>query len=350
MAGKVKNESDNEEVKQSEDIVVDLSGDKQDESVTNLSAEDQEKIKAISEKLREELGLNEQEEKKEEEEADDYYSRFYKKYSKKEENVDTTSFGKYDSDLDFKINKKVRRVHLPLPKKTKVLFGALAGVFVIMFAAVLGVVLYKPPVPVYISGVAITQRVDSVDGCYVVDDNYLGQKLSYDSVYINCTYSDGSVKKVQITEDMTKILTSGAINSRGEFVREGDVDVEVKYAGKTMILRFVVEANPPVSMTLFSANNNTKTFDISQSATTWQIDNKIVVNITYQDGTTKQVSVNDCRYLIDGKSPTVSNGIMQIPAGLSTGGYVVRISYSETLADGTVVNVPYQEFNINIVL
>ena len=342
---KVKDQED-EEIKSSEDIVVDLSGDKQDESVTNLSAEDQEKIKAISEKLREDLGLNEKEE--EEEDPDDYYSKFYKKYSRKEENVDTTSFGKYDSDLDFKINKRVRRVHLPLPKKAKILIGAFSGLAAVLIIAVLALVLYKPPVPVYISSVAITQRVDTTERCYVVDKNYLGQKLSYDHIFISCNYSDGSTKRIPITDDMVHVLTPQGLNSNGEFIG-GDVDVEVKYAGSTMALRFLVESNRPVEMQLFSANNNTKLFRVSQFESSWQIDDKLVVNIKYEDGTIKQVSVNNCRFVMDGKNAAVSNGIMQIPAGLSSRLYDVSVSYTETLADGTVVNVPAQTFRIDLV-
>ena len=49
------------------------------------------------------------------------------------------SAGKYDSDLDFKINRKIKRVFLPLPKRTKIILSAVAGVVFIGLFGSLGI-------------------------------------------------------------------------------------------------------------------------------------------------------------------------------------------------------------------
>ena len=360
---------ENQQEKKNEEIIVDLKSKEENDAVSNLSKEEQDKIKVISDKLREELGIDEeqakekreqlqkeqqekqQEQAQEQESKDDKdnYSGFIKKYSKKEESAESMSAGKYDSDLDFKINRKIKRVFLPLPKRTKIILSAVAGVVFIGLVAAVAVALYKPPVPVTLASVAITQPTKITDGktYYLVRNVNVGDAVSYENIFLDCKYSDGSIKKIPINSSMTKLLTNGAVVA-GKFVQDGNVDYQVRYEGKTMTLRFVVKENLPETLSVFPANFNaggTACLQVEKNHGTVDLTNRLIVKCTYADGSTKMVNIADCKFAIDSTSDSSAKKLtdnMLDYALYNTGEHYIYVSYEETLANGSTNKVSCQ--------
>ena len=250
------------------------------------------------------------------------------------------SAGKYDSDLDFKINRKIKRVYLPLPKKTKIILSSVAGVIFAGLVAMVAVLLYKPPVPVTLSSVAITQPMDATKRYYVVGNVYVGDKVSFDNIYLNCKYSDGSTKRVEINSAMATLETSGGVQS-GKFVKSGAVDYKIKYEGQTLTLRFSVGENLPASLEAFAS-----TFDsegnnciiVKKSAGTVDLTNRLVVKCTYSDGSIKQVDLSKCKFAIDSTSYSQAKYLTDnqlVFSSYQTGGHDVSVYYDETLENGS---------------
>lgn len=324
---KVAKQTDDIQNENSEEIIVDLKKKEDNKSISNLPKEEQDKIRVISDKLREELGIEETqgkpktieqivEEKKQEKEEqqetqqteEEKYSGFMKKYSKKDEAYDSASAGKYDSDLDFKLNRKIKKVYLPLPKKTKLILCAVAGALFVGLIASVAVALYKPPVPVTLSSVAITQPTKVADGktYYLVKNVNVGDTVSYDNIYMVCKYSDGSTKKVEIKSSMATLLSRGSVQN-GKFVEAGDVDYKIQYKGKSLTLRFVVKENVPQTISAFVANFNTSgesCIEVNKTDLHVDLTNRLVIKCTYADGRTKQLDISDCRFIIKKDSST----------------------------------------------
>lgn len=293
-------------------IVVDLKDKNDQEEVKKLPKDEQDKIKVLSAKLRKELGINDQveqkkdiaelvEEKKaaeEQKEPADIYSGFMKKYSKKED-MENSSFGKYDSDLDFKINRKIKRVFLPLPKKTKILLSAAAGVLAVGMIAAVAVALYKPPVPITLSSIAISQPLDNK--FYYVENAYVGDKVRFDNIYLNCTYSDGKTKKVEILPSMTTLVSTDVV-SQNKFVKVGNADYKISYGGKELNLRFKVKSNNPQSLLAFTSNFSSEgnnRINAVKSEDTIDLADKLDLSVRYENGEIKKIDIAECDYKIE---------------------------------------------------
>ena len=320
--------------KDNEEIIVNLDSKEESASVRKLSKEEQEQILKLQEEIKETLTKEEKEKRLAEHKSmsddididevfTDNYEKFFKQYSKRDE-PDSGSAGKYNSDLDFKLNRKMRKVHLPLPKKIKALVWSLTAIGVIMIGVALGFVLYKPPAQVTLTSVAISQQ-KNIRGQYLVDNVYVGDKLSYDNIYLICTYSDGSVKKVPITQDMvTKV--SGKVNARGQFTN-GDVVSTINYNGFVNQILFTVDSRVPTEM-IISQVDNIYTTKREGSNVYIDFNNQLIVNVKYSDGTIKKVDLNKCRCRLLERLSNISDGVA-VFTSCPTGEFQVRMYYEE---------------------
>lgn len=252
------------------------------------------------------------------EEHTDNYEAFFKQYSKKDDSLDSGNFGKYDSDLDFKLNRKIKRIRLPLPKKLKVLLASLAVLIVVGSCIGLGFGLYKKPQQVYITAIAITQPMEGNE--YIVSGKFVGDKLSYDHIYLLCTYSNGEVKRVPISSSMvTKV--EGQVNVDGQFT-SGDVVATINYGGKTVKLKYLVEQKQVASISVIST-----TFSITSD--TVDLSNKLIVVVNYSNATSEIVNINDCIYQLDigTGDKRLTNGVLNV-GSKSRGYHTLQISYA----------------------
>jgi len=111
--------------------------------------------------------------------------------------------GDYRKNLDFTINTSIKRFKVKPPKKPFII------AFSILFAlmAIAGVVAYfilnRPPEPIVISSIKLSQTTTY---------QYVGEEVDVRGMYIYCTYTDGSEKKIEATKDMIS-RTSTNINT-----------------------------------------------------------------------------------------------------------------------------------------
>ncbi len=328
--------------KDKDDIVVDLSA--ADESLKNLSKEDQAQMKKLSEQIKKELNEEEKQRKvsarmlkKREEKAatqesvvkderpDEYtgnYSEFLKQYSKNE-TADFGKLGKYDSDLDFKLNRKMRKVHLPMPKKRKILISSLVGVAAVILIVVLAVLLYKPPAAITITSMALTQP--NQDGIYVVEGNYTGDKMSLDYIYVVCRYSDGSTKKIPLSKAM--ITRTRNLDNNGCFT-DTDAFVYISYNGQDMTIRYLVEDKTPEEIIVFKVSSTIKpTRRDSSNNYILSVKDKIFVNLKYSNGEMKNIDIEDCTFDIAAKKGRrCVDGEINI-GDLDNGTYIMKVNY-----------------------
>lgn len=258
------------------------------------------------------------------------YSQFMEQYSKKEEIVDVASVGKYDSELDFQLNRKIKKVRFPLPKYAKILLCCLA--VLILAASGFGIAkyLYKEPPEILLTKVTMSQPISN--DYYVVNNVYVGDKLNCSNIYLNCEYSDGSVQEVALTRDMIKVATT-KVNSNDIFTEAGDAIFQVKYKDKTLNLKYVVEQKVVQSISLFTPSA-TNTYDIVATTNTLDIQNSVIVNAKYSNGVTQRIDINECSYKIAGMPQPVKiqNGTITL-SGVNNGqSYEVVISYGKFTA------------------
>lgn len=318
------------------DVVVDLNSS--DKSSKNLSDEEQKSLDKLSDDLRKELGMEDKNTlgTKSTRKGANSYESFMKQFGKKTEKETVSSSGKYDSDLDFKLNRKIRRVYLPLPKKAKIAIISVASGLAVVFATLLGVLLYKSQEPVTLSSIALSQPAveETVSGkiltYYYVQDAHVGDTLTYDNIYLQCEYSDGNKVLVPVSASMAKVVSSNKVQN-GKFSSAGNCDVEISYLGNQLTLRYIVSYNMPSQMTLFLANANNNVVEISETMTSIDLSDMLRVNIEYDDQTIKNISLDKCKFFIAGDTElSCTNGVLTFPEQTKDTILQVRVEYSET--------------------
>lgn len=358
--------------KNEEKIVVNLEKN-DDESVNQLPEEEQIKYRKLQKKLREELGLSDDEKSKalidpvmqdiiedashdkESEEfeknkqsledrineskqkelgeavnkAQDKYSAFIKNYSKKDDLSELTTFGKYDSDLDFRLNRKIKKIRFPMPKKVKILLTCLAAVLLIATGVILPFALYKEPPEILLTKLTCTQPLDSEKVYYLVSNVFVGDSLAYDNIYLNCEYSDGHTEKISLQDTMVTHVTGNVTD--GVFTDSGTAVVNVKYQSFTLKLKYIIQEKELTGITLFNV------LEI-KSTTLGQIDlnDKLTVNAAYSNAPSLKVNLDECTFKIAGTTLNTDNGILTLPE-LSANTYDVEVSYQEKTAIFTII-------------
>lgn len=258
------------------------------------------------------------------------YSQFMEQYSKKEEIVDVATVGKYDSELDFQLNRKIKKVRFPLPKYAKILLCCL--VVLVLAASGVGLATYFYEAPPEILLTKVTMSQPQSDNYYIVNNVFVGDKLNCSNIYLNCEYSDGSTQEVALTRDMIKVATT-KVNSNDIFTEAGDAIFQVKYKDKTLNLKYVVEQKVVQSISLFTPSA-TNTYDIVATTNTLDIQNSVIVNAKYSNGVTQRIDINECSYKIAGMPQPVKiqNGTITL-SGVNNGqSYEVVISYGKFTA------------------
>ena len=248
-----------------ENIVVNLKSDEEHETVRNLSSEEKRKVKYVKGKLIKELGIEieaenkrieeqqkaeaqkqannadsqtaikkedlqqiiqkEQEIKQKENDsivqsATERYSSFLKQYANKEDNTleNLATYGKYDSELDFKLNSNIKKVRFPMRKQTKIAVSLLFAFLMVAAGVFLGFWLYEPPAEIVLTQINLSQPTKN--NYYIVDNVFVGDTINYSHIFMNCEYSDGSTSKLELTNsEITKeVTTTGKVENQ-EFIQ-----------------------------------------------------------------------------------------------------------------------------------
>ena len=268
------------------------------------------------------------------------YAEFLKQYERKKVNpIDTSAVGKYDSDLDFQLNRKIKKVRFPMPKGIKALICCLVLILVAVSGLMIALKFTDNTPPVVLKQVTLSQPTNFLDK-YVVNNVYVGDKLNCENIYINCEYTDDSIRKVELQRSMLS-TTSQNINSQDIFTQSGEVEFVVTYLNKTINLTYVVEEKMVESISLFTTSQSDE-YDLLASGSTLDISQSVVVNAHYIDGQnnpiyTKRIDLSQCTYSIAGGSSEaiVANKINT--TGLISGNtYTVTISFEGHSATFTI--------------
>lgn len=336
-----------------EEIIVDLNSQDNDSS-RNLSDAEKKKVDKIKEKLKAELGLEilkelerqglkpedepEQQEDKTKEidkktiedpvkKAQERYSRFMKQYSNTDEVVDVSSAGKYDSDLDFQLNRKIKKVRFPLTKYSKILLSCLAVILVASLAIALPLALKQEAPEILLTKITLSQPKSG--SYYLVNNVYVGDTLNCDNIYLNCTYSDGSNQEIELTRDMINVATT-KINSNDTFIESGEALVHVKYAGKTINLKYIVQEKTLQGISIFSPSASS-TYDLVATSQSLDISNSLIVNGQYNNGVTQKIDLSKCSYKLAGMQTEapIQNGKISLSGLSNNQTYEVLVVYGE---------------------
>lgn len=268
------------------------------------------------------------------------YAEFLKQYERKKVNpIDTSAVGKYDSDLDFQLNRKIKKVRFPMPKGIKALICCLVLILVAVSGLMIALKFTDNTPAVVLKQVTLSQPTNFLDK-YVVNNVYVGDKLNCENIYINCEYTDDSIRKVELQRSMLS-TTSQNINSQDIFTQSGEVEFVVTYLNKTINLTYVVEEKMVESISLFTTSQSDE-YDLLASGSTLDISQSVVVNAHYIDGQnnpiyTKRIDLSQCTYSIAGGSSEaiVANKINT--TGLISGNtYTVTISFEGHSATFTI--------------
>lgn len=227
------------------------------------------------------------------------YQEFLKKYEQKKTKNERL-IAKYDADLDFKLNRKVKKVHFPLSKKMKAFIGVFSFVVVAAIITLLAVGIGNNGTSASLQKIVLSQP--EVSGVYQVSEVYVGDKLDFDNIYINCTYSDGSTKKVELSRDMLS-TTSTKIDSNDKFIAAGNVEFVVSYQKQTARLNFQVKENSVENITLLLPPKGSNSYNFEVENSLIDMSNDVIVNAKYSNGQTVRISLSDCEYAV-GQSET----------------------------------------------
>lgn len=162
--------------------------------------EDQEKQAALAEEAEEQEsyeGMTE-EEIADAKERKKKFNELKQRYNLKEQSTDG-EIGDYRKNLDFSVNTSIKRFRVKPPKKPFIISSAILAFLLIVAGLITYFVLNKPPAPVVLTGVKLSQpSIDQV----------VGQKVDLRGVYVTKSYSDDSEQIVFVNENMITAKTS----------------------------------------------------------------------------------------------------------------------------------------------
>lgn len=358
-----------------EHIVVNLKSEDEHESVRNLSSAEKRKVNNVKEKLIKELGMEiaaenerieaieqqakaekqnnetgvqtikkeglqeiiqkEQEIRKKENEsivqsATERYSSFLKQYANKDDNTleNLATYGKYDSELDFKLNNNVKKVRFPMRKQAKIALSCIFALVIIATGVFLGFWLYEPPAEVVLTNIMLSQPTKN--NYYVVDNVYVGDTINYSFIYMNCEYSDGSTSQLELTNsEITKEVTTAGKLEDNVFISSGEAVVKVTYQNMSLYVKYIIEDNRLNNISTFTVDNiatNSNTIDISK---------KVYLNAIYTNGKSYCVDINSCTFSCDlngaAAEPveiSINNGVLDLSAVINHDQFAYDTAYN----------------------
>lgn len=176
-----------------------------DEDIELFMQEQQKKLQAEEEEDESEYENLTEEEIKEKKEQKRKFEELKIRFNSKESSGNNDN-GDYRRNLDFSVNTGVKRFKVKPPKKPFIIAFTIAFALAIIGVVIALIVTNKPPEPIRLKSIAISQTTTY---------QYVGDKVDLRGLYITKTYSNGSKKDVAIKESMI-YRTSANINSENQ--------------------------------------------------------------------------------------------------------------------------------------
>lgn len=159
------------------------------------------------------------------------------------ETKDPNDVGDYRKNLDFSINKDIKRFRIKPPKKPFIIASIITAVILILATVLTIVIINRPPEAVVLSSIRLSQKTTY---------QYVGDDLDLRGLYIEKVFSDKHVETIKVTSDMIS-STSENIDGTLKIASMNDnTFVKFSYQGYSDTLT-VVLTNPTISR-LYSAD------------------------------------------------------------------------------------------------
>lgn len=256
------------------------------------------------------------------------YQDFLDRYEIKSREIVEKPVARYNSELDFRLNQRIKKVRFPKTKTQKMLIAIAVCVCIILASVGLALGLQDRTPPVELINVSLSQPVSN--NVYQVNGIYVGDQLNCKNIDLICKYSDGSIIKKNITNDMLKSTSTKFNQDSNSFTESGDVEFELSYQGHTLKINFVVQEYQLEYITL-NAPKMGSGYNILATSRTLDLSQSLIVNAHYTNGRTAQIALTQCKYLIGDMTPTQikNNGKINIEELSNNTTYDVQIIYQE---------------------
>lgn len=167
------------------------------------------------------------------------------------DDFDYTYVGRYLEEFDLMHIKNIKHIRLknPLAKKLKKVLIA-AGIIVIAgTATILGVVLNKKN-PVVITSVSLSQTAST-------SKYYVGENFSYDGLFIDVGYSDGTKNIIPLKKEHINQIEGGRVEVLNDNIQflGGSVLMTISYEGYTLTYAVNVENKEPQGVEVRYSNS-----------------------------------------------------------------------------------------------
>ncbi len=270
----------------------------------------------------------ENKEKSEENIREQKYQDFLDRYEVKPQDIVAKPIARYNSELDFQVNRKIKKVRYPKTKTQKLIITIAVCVCVILATLGLIFALQDHTPPVELAKVTLSQPIKN--NVYQVNNVYVNDELNYKNIYLICEYSDGSIQKKELTRNMLSTSSSKFDNQSNKFVESGNVEFNVNYQGQNLKLNYVVEDYTLESISCFAPQMH-ETYNILATTQTLDISKSIILTATYSNGRTAIIDLASCTYNHAGISQpaTLTDGKIDISTLDNDKTYAITISYTE---------------------
>lgn len=255
------------------------------------------------------------------------YQDFLERYEVKVREIVEKPVAKYNSELDFRLNQRIKKVRFPKTKTQKLLIAV--AIFMSVIAVALGLIfgLKDNTPPVVLSNISLSQPMS--DNIYQVTGVYVGDELSCKNIDLICEYSDGTTQKKAITNNMLQTSSPKFDKSSNVFTESGIVEFELVYENKTLKINFVVKEYQLESITI-DAPQMGNLYNILATKRSLDLSKSIVVNANYSNGRTAKIDLSSCKYKVGDMEPaSIKNGTIYIVSLSDNTVYSVTIYYKE---------------------
>lgn len=279
-------------------------------------------------KQEDENTTTEKKEQSEENIREQKYQDFLDRYEVKPQDIVAKPIARYNSELDFQINRKIKKVHYPKTKTQKLIItiAICACVVLATLGLVFGLQDHTPPVT--LARITLSQPIKN--NVYQVGNVYVNDELNYSNIFLICEYSDGSIQKKELTRNMLSTSSTKFDNQSNKFVESGNIEFNVNYQGQNLKLNYVVEDYTLESISCYAPQMD-GTYNILATTQTLDISKSIILTATYSNGRTTMIDFASCTYNHAGiaQPANLTDGMIDISGLVSGRTYAVTISYAE---------------------
>ncbi len=173
------------------------------------------------------------------------------------DDFDYTYVGKYIEEYDLMHLKNIKRIKLRNPNAKKIKRAMIAAglILVVGLGGALGWLLTRQS-PVVMTTVGLSQSSST-------SNYFVGEKFSFDGLFINVGYSDGSLKRVQLNAEHLDHTEGGSVDVIGDEIQflGGNVSMVFNYEGYN--LTYNIEVKPNRTLEGIEARYSDKIFHLN---------------------------------------------------------------------------------------